>query len=96
MKTLKKNYANYSIDELRQLFEKQKEKTEQTKKQKDEMNQNAYKIFRDVHLIKPTTKDLELNKQYHQELQKLSERIDDERQELNQIAIELSEKLKRN
>ena len=62
--------------------------------QKEETNQNTYKIFKDVHLFKPTSRDLELNKQHHQKLQKLDERIDDGRHELNQISIELSKKKK--
>jgi len=96
MKTLKRDYANYSVQELEHLFEKQKEEIRQMEMQKEEMNQNVYKIFKDVHLFKPTSRDLELNKQHHQKLQKLDESIDDERQELNQITTELSKKLKRN
>ncbi len=95
MKVMKKDYASYSIKELEQLFEKQKEKIRELKRQKEEMNQNAHKIFKDVHLLKPTPEDLKLNKQYHQKLQTLNDGIDDGRQELNQITIELSKKLKR-
>jgi len=95
MKALKKNYSGYSVNELEQLFEKQKEEIRQTEKQKEEMNQNVHKTFKDVHLFKPTSNDLELSKQHHQRLQKLDESIDDGRQELNQIAIELSRKKKR-
>ena len=96
MKALKKNYSSYSINELDQLFKKQKEEIRQTERQKKEMNQNAHKTFKDIHLFKPTSEDLELSKQHHMKLQKLDEIIDDCRQELKQIAMELSKKKKEN
>ena len=96
MKALKRDYTSYSIKELEHLFEKQKEEIRQIEKQKEEMNQNAHKIFKNAHLLKPASNDLELSKQHHHKLQKLDGIIDDGRQELKQIAIELSKKLKRN
>ena len=92
---MKKDHSRYSINELQHLSEKQKEEIRRIEKQKEEMEQNAHKIFKDVHLLKPPPEDLELNKQYRQKLQKLKEGIDDGRCVLNQIAIELSKKLKR-
>jgi len=44
MKAMKKDYTSYSIKELQHLFEKQKEQIRQIEDQKEEMNQNAYKI----------------------------------------------------
>jgi len=96
MKAMKKDYTSYSIKELQHLFEKQKEQIRQIEDQKEEMNQNAYKISKDVRLFKSTSRDLKLNKQYYRKLQKIDESIDDGRQELKQIAIELSKKKKRN
>ncbi len=94
MKELKNNYANYSINELEQIFEKQTEKIRKIKEQKERVNKNSHKIFGDVYLPKLSDKDLQTNKKYHKELQKLNELHDENYQTLIQVGIELSKKKK--
>lgn len=80
MKRLKAiNYSNYSIEQLKKLFEHQTQSLEQLKRQKHEMQKNSYKTFKHVFLPRPSDQDLNANKKYYENLQKINEQIDDAR-----------------
>jgi len=96
MKRLKAvNYSNYSIEQLKKLFEHQTQSLEQLEHQKHAMQKNAYKTFKHVFLPRSSDQDLHANKKYYEKLQEISEQIDDARQTRNQIAIEINKKKKK-
>ena len=81
--------------QLEKLFETQTQNLEQLEQQKHQMQKNAYRMFKDVYLPKPSEQDLHTNKKYYEKLQKINEQIDDTRQIRNQIAVEIGKKKKK-